>query len=36
MKRLAANIAELLALWLVLGIVLAAIALVLGLDGRVL
>ena len=32
MKRLAANIAELLALWLVIGILLTAIALVLGPD----
>jgi hypothetical protein len=36
MKRLAANIAELIALWIVLGILLATIALVLMADGRVL
>jgi hypothetical protein len=36
MKRLAANIAELLALWLVIGILLAAIALVVLPDWRVL
>jgi hypothetical protein len=36
MKRLAANIAELIALWLVIGILLAALALVLLADGRVL
>ena len=36
MKRLAANIAELIALWLVIGILLATIALVLMADGRVL
>jgi hypothetical protein len=35
-KRLAANIAELIALWLVIGIVLATAALVLLADGRVL
>jgi hypothetical protein len=36
MKRLLTNIAELLALWLVIGILLATIALVVLADGRVL